>query len=99
MAHAIWDDAGRLLAESAYAAARGLPQTYSWGGRLFEAGDLLLRPFEDELLKRAPGASIRPPQGQAADGALLLAAQGIHPGATTEPYVHEFGPDHGTSGA
>lgn len=91
VAHAIWDDAGRLLAESAFAAARGLPPTYSWGGRLFEAGDLLLRPFREELLKRAPGATIRPPRGQAADGALLLAAQGIRPGTMTEPYVHEFG--------
>ncbi len=95
VAHAIWDEAGRLLAESAFAAAQGLPQTFSWGGRLFDAGELLLGPFREELLSRAPGATIQPPQGQAAEGALLLAAHGIPPGASTEPYVHEFGPRAG----
>ncbi|KAA1397669.1 BadF/BadG/BcrA/BcrD ATPase family protein [Aeromicrobium ginsengisoli] len=90
VARAIWVEAGRLLAESAFAAARGLPQTYSWGGRLFDAGELLLGPFRDEVLKRSPDAEIRPPQGQAADGALLLAARGIPAGAIAEPYVHEF---------
>lgn len=90
VALSIWNDAGRLLAESAFASAGGLPPTYSWGGGLFEAGELLLRPFRDELLRMDPGATIELPQGQAADGALLLATRGLLPGANSGPYAREF---------
>ncbi|MEJ3743529.1 BadF/BadG/BcrA/BcrD ATPase family protein [Actinomycetes bacterium KLBMP 9797] len=80
VARDIWRRAGAHLAESAHAAARGLPANFSWGGRLFDAGPLLLEPFQAELARRVPGAKLSPPVGQAADGALLLARRGLpHP--------------------
>lgn len=73
----IWQRAGTLLAETAYAASVGLPPRFSWGGKLFEAGDLLLDPFRRELLRRESAAKVEPPLGQSADGALLLARRGL----------------------
>jgi N-acetylglucosamine kinase-like BadF-type ATPase len=73
----IWRRAGTLLAESAHAAARDLPPDFSWGGRLFDAGALLLSPFQEELCRRVPGARLSEPAGQSADGALLLARRGL----------------------
>jgi N-acetylglucosamine kinase-like BadF-type ATPase len=83
----IWRRAGAHLAEAARAAARGLPPEFSWGGRLFDAGPLLLEPFRAELLRRVPGARLAEPRGQAADGALLLARRG---GPAHPPYAEEF---------
>jgi N-acetylglucosamine kinase-like BadF-type ATPase len=88
VAREIWHRAGVHLAEAAHAASRGLPPDFSWGGRLFDAGPLLLVPFRDELTKRVPGARLSPPSGQAADGALLLAQRGLSPDPT--PYALEF---------
>lgn len=77
VARDVWRRAGVHLAEAACAAARGLPAEFSWGGRLFAAGSLLLDAFHEELGRRAPGARVSPPAGQAADGALLLARRGL----------------------
>jgi N-acetylglucosamine kinase-like BadF-type ATPase len=84
----LWEQAGRLLAESAFASATGLDRRYSWGGRLFAAGGLILDPFHDALRKLDPDAEFVPPAGQAADGALLL-AEGL--GAMAPPrYLRMF---------
>lgn len=82
VAHDIWRRAGVHLAESARAAARGLPPNFSWGGKLFDAGPLLRDAFHDELTRRVPGARVSAPAGQAADGALLLAQRGLLPSGT-----------------
>lgn len=91
VAAAIWERAGVLLAETAFAVSRGLPARYSWGGKLFDAGELLLDPFRAELRRRAPDASVEPPLGQSADGALLLARRGLGETATAlAGYAEEF---------
>jgi N-acetylglucosamine kinase-like BadF-type ATPase len=79
-AREIWRRAGTHLAEAAHAASHGLPPDFSWGGRLFDAGPLLLVPFRAELTRRVPEARLAEPEGQAADGALLLAQRGLPPG-------------------
>ncbi|MGO1768876.1 MAG: N-acetylglucosamine kinase [Microbacterium sp.] len=76
-AFSIWQQAGALLAETAHAASSGVAARYSWAGRLFDAGDILLGPFRAELLRRDPTATVVPPAGQAADGALRLARTGL----------------------
>jgi N-acetylglucosamine kinase-like BadF-type ATPase len=75
----IWHRAATHLADSAHAAARDLPPHFSWGGRLFDAGPLLLDPFRTELTRRRPGAQVSEPTGTAVDGALLLARRGLPP--------------------
>jgi N-acetylglucosamine kinase-like BadF-type ATPase len=87
IARGIWQRAGVHLAAAAHAASRGVPADFSWGGRLFDAGPLLLTAFRDELVRRVPGARLCAPEGQAADGALLLAQRGL-PAPT--PYAEEF---------
>ncbi|WP_216843725.1 N-acetylglucosamine kinase [Phytoactinopolyspora alkaliphila] len=72
-AAAIWRDAGRHLAEAATAAAFGPEPWVSWGGRLFDAGSLLLDPFTATVGELAPKARIVAPRGSSADGALTLA--------------------------
>ena len=90
----IWQEAGRRLAKSALAASRGLPPTFSWGGRLFDVGKLLTRSFREELLRGSPEAVLRPPRGDAASGALLLAADGLRADRVgSEEFVREFGPE------
>lgn len=83
----LWRRAGTHLAESAHAAARDLPAEFSWGGRLFDAGDLLLTPFREELARRRPDAHVSEPAGNAADGALLLARRGL---STAHPPPPEY---------
>jgi N-acetylglucosamine kinase-like BadF-type ATPase len=95
VARDIWYRAGVHLATAAHAAARGLPPNFSWGGRLFDAGALLLAPFRAELARRVPGARLSDPEGQAADGALLLARHGL--AADAAPYALEFPAVHGGS--
>ncbi len=89
VARDIWRRAGASLAAAAQAAARGLPANFSWGGRLFDAGPLLMEPFRVELTRRVPGARLSAPQGQAADGALLLAQRGLPPEGHA-PYAAQF---------
>ncbi len=90
VARDIWRRAGTHLAEGARAAARGLPADFSWGGRLFDAGELLLAPFREELARRVPGARLSKPRGQAADGALLLARRGLPAGTGHLRFAREF---------
>jgi N-acetylglucosamine kinase-like BadF-type ATPase len=93
VAHAIWQRAGVNLAEAAHAASRGLFADFSWGGRLFHAGSLLLAAFRAALTQRVPTARLSEPTGQAADGALLLAQRGLPPdGSGHTPYALEFAP-------
>jgi len=73
----IWRAAGSHLADAAASAAEGLPMAFSWGGSLFRVGDLLLKPFREELLRRIPDAVLLPPRGTAVDGALTLATDGL----------------------
>lgn len=88
VARDIWRRAGAHLAEAAHAAGRGLSPEFSWGGRLFDAGDLLLEPFRAELARRVPEARLTAPEGQSADGALLLAQRGLP--AAPPTYAEEF---------
>jgi N-acetylglucosamine kinase-like BadF-type ATPase len=90
----IWHRAGVHLAEAAHAASGGLPADFSWGGRLFDAGPLLLAPFREELTRRVPGARLSSPDGQAVDGALLLARRGLPADRSDHlPYALEFATD------
>jgi N-acetylglucosamine kinase-like BadF-type ATPase len=73
VARRIWADAGRELGHTAVAAATGLDPVLSWGGRLFEAADLLMEPFQSTVRESLPGARFTPPLGASADGALALA--------------------------
>jgi N-acetylglucosamine kinase-like BadF-type ATPase len=90
VAHDIWRRAGTHLAESAHAAAGHLPPTFSWGGGLWSAGELLLTPFRTELTRLRPDARVSEPAGRAVDGALLLARRGL-------PADHPPPPDYAIS--
>lgn len=90
VARDIWRRAGAHLAEAAHAAGRDMSPEFSWGGRLFDAGPLLLDPFRAELTRRVPEARLTAPQGQAADGALLLAQRGLP--KAPPAYASEFPP-------
>jgi N-acetylglucosamine kinase-like BadF-type ATPase len=63
----------------AYGTAPTVPAApeFSWGGRLFDAGPVLLTPFRAELTRRLPGAQLTAPAGDAVHGALLLARRGL----------------------
>lgn len=97
IARSIWTEAAHRLAEAGSAAADAvatvgaLPARISWGGGLFDAGDLLTGPFRDWLRKHHPTAQVLPPQGGSLDGALLLAA-GAAAGdlRSREPYLQVF---------
>lgn len=74
VARDIWQQAGRQLAHTAAAAAERLPTApVSWGGGLFDAGNLLLDPFTAELERLHPGVALWPPQHNAVEGALRMA--------------------------
>ncbi|WP_373692962.1 N-acetylglucosamine kinase [Agromyces silvae] len=73
VAAGIWNDAGAMLARNIHAISQGVPPHFSWGGGLFDVGDLLIRPFRQELGRLAPGAEVSAPRGSAAAGALALA--------------------------
>lgn len=75
VARRIWREAGTHLGETAAAAASpGLERTFSWGGKLFDAGALVSDPFRAAVLRRVPDARLVGPAGDALDGALALAA-------------------------
>ena len=91
VAREIWTEAGRQLAQTAVAAAKRLEPIFSWGGRLFEAADLLMEPFQDTVRALLPGATFVPPRGTSTDGALALARAAA--GATVcprHPYLYVF---------
>jgi N-acetylglucosamine kinase-like BadF-type ATPase len=91
VAREIWTEAGRQLAQTAVAAAKGLEPIFSWGGRLFEAADLLMEPFQDTVRALLPGATFVPPRGTSTDGAFALARAAA--GGTVcprHPYLYVF---------
>ncbi|MEV4173059.1 BadF/BadG/BcrA/BcrD ATPase family protein [Nonomuraea sp. NPDC049709] len=100
LARGIWDEAGRQLGQTAVAAATGLEPVFSWGGRLFDAADLLMKPFQSTVRALLPAARFTPPQGTSADGALALAraAAGGEVRAR-HPYLYVFSADRGRTGA
>jgi glucosamine kinase len=80
-AAAILADAGRELAISACAALGrlfepGEPALVSYAGKVFGAGEPLLRPFRAEVAARRPAAEVVPPAGDGLAGAGLLAELG-----------------------
>jgi N-acetylglucosamine kinase-like BadF-type ATPase len=83
----IWTEAAHHLA--ATTAAATIPGgAISWGGGLFEAGDLLLEPFRRALERLCPESSVTPPRGTSLDGAVELARRG--PGADHPPLLLYF---------
>ncbi|MGN9839328.1 N-acetylglucosamine kinase [Nonomuraea sp. H19] len=100
VARRIWAEAGRQLGEAAVAAASGLEPVFSWGGRLFDAADLLMEPFQDTVRALLPGAQFAPPLGTSADGALAL-ARAAADGAVQphHPYLYVFTADRSRTGA
>ena len=73
IAHRIWETAGRLLGNAAIAASARVEPNYSWAGRLFDVGDLLLDPYKETIVSTRPDAVVTPPAGTPTDGALALA--------------------------
>lgn len=91
IARSIWHEAGRQLGETAIAAATGLEPVFSWGGRLFDAADLVLEPFQETIRRRLPEARFVAPDGDSAAGALALAvAAAAEPIRPRPPYLHAF---------
>jgi len=77
VAASIWQRAGEQLGEVACAAGHGLPPHFSWGGKLFDVGELLLDPLRAAIMRTMPDAVLTVPEGQAAEGALRLATTGL----------------------
>ncbi|MFI7704754.1 N-acetylglucosamine kinase [Nonomuraea sp. NPDC049480] len=97
VARRIWDEAGRQLGQTAVAAAAGLDPVFSWGGRLFDAADLLMEPFQSTVRESLPGARFTPPLGTSADGALALAKAAADGTARPRhPYLYVFTRTAGT---
>ncbi len=80
IATAIWESAARSLAATAMAAGN---RVFSVGqrfdvatvGGLFDAGILLMEPFQEKLRRTAPHAHLISSQGDALEGARLLATR------------------------
>jgi N-acetylglucosamine kinase-like BadF-type ATPase len=80
IATAIWKSAAQSLAATAVAAGNRVfspnqPFNIATAGGLFDAGALLLEPFKDALRRAAPNAHLVTRQGDALDGARLLATR------------------------
>jgi len=91
VAASIWRQAGTRLAQTAVAASAGLGPVFSWSGRLFAVGGLLVDPFKEEVLRMVPSAAFVTPSGTSLDGAVTLAvAQGAGRLRAREPYVYVF---------
>ncbi|TMR98136.1 N-acetylglucosamine kinase [Nonomuraea basaltis] len=91
VARRIWTEAGRQLGQTAVAAATGLEPVFSWGGRLFDAADLLMEPFQSTVRESLPGARFAPPLGTSADGALALAKAAADGSVQPHhPYLYVF---------
>jgi len=76
----IWQAAAQALAATAVAAGGRVfgpsqPFDIATAGGLFDAGPLLMQPFEEELRRAAPQARLVSRQGDALDGARLLASR------------------------
>jgi N-acetylmuramic acid 6-phosphate etherase len=77
----IWHEAGEELARSAVAALRrlfspGIPADVALLGNMWNAGQLLREPFDRELIRRWPAATIVASAGTGLDGAVALAGDG-----------------------
>jgi N-acetylglucosamine kinase-like BadF-type ATPase len=91
VARQIWTEAGRQLGHTAVAAASRLDPVFSWGGRLFDAADLLMEPFQSTIRTLLPTARFIRPQGTSADGALSLARAAVDGSVRARPhYLHVF---------
>lgn len=89
----IWAIAAREVAQTATAALDQVftpdtTVTVSWTGNLFDAGDLMLQPFQRQVAVMWPAARLLAPKGTAPDGAKLLARS--HPPPMFEDLVHVF---------
>jgi N-acetylglucosamine kinase-like BadF-type ATPase len=69
----IWSQAGRHLAAAAIAASVDVEPVFSWTGRLFDAGHLVLHPYQEAVSAARPSATFVAPFGSPADGALQIA--------------------------
>ena len=98
VAEEIWAIAAREVAQTATAAlgrvfAPGAPVSVSWTGNLFEARDLMLQPFQQQVAAIWPEASLLSPRGTALNGAELLARS--NPPPMFEDLLRVFGlPPH-----
>jgi N-acetylglucosamine kinase-like BadF-type ATPase len=91
VAAGILRDATLRLAETVSAAASAVEPLISWGGRLFDAGEIVLEPFKEAVRSRVPGACLVDPNGSSVDGALLLARRsGDAPVQSHEPHIYVF---------
>ena len=93
VASEIWAIAAREVAQTATAALDKVftpdtTVTVSWTGNLFDAGDLMLQPFQRQVAVMWPAARLLAPKGTALDGAELLARS--HPPPMFEDLVHVF---------
>ena len=87
----IWTEAGRQIGQTAVAAVSGLDPLFSWGGRLFDAADLLMEPFQHTIQALIPTAGFVRPLGTSADGAFALAQAAANGSIRSHPpYVHVF---------
>lgn len=93
VAEEIWASAAREVAQTATAAlgrvfAPDAPVSVSWTGNLFNARDLMLRPFQQQVAQIWPTASLLAPRGTALGGAELLACS--NPPPMFEDLLHVF---------
>jgi N-acetylglucosamine kinase-like BadF-type ATPase len=98
VAEEIWAIAAREVAQTATAAlsrvfAPDAPVSVSWTGNLFEARDLMLQPFQRQVVATWPKATLLAPTGTALSGAELLAR--LNRPHMFEDLLHVFGiPPH-----
>ena len=76
-------EAGRELGRAAAAVIRGLRMEQesfqvAYVGGVFAAGDLVLEPLRDEVVRTAPKAFLAPPQLAPAEAAARMARQHLH---------------------
>jgi N-acetylglucosamine kinase-like BadF-type ATPase len=93
VAEEIWAIAAREVAQTATAAlgrvfAPDAPVSVSWTGNLFNARDLMLQPFQQQVAVIWPKASLLAPKGTALGGAELLARS--NPPPMFEDLLHVF---------
>jgi N-acetylglucosamine kinase-like BadF-type ATPase len=93
VAEEIWAIAAREVAQTATAALGRVfvpdaPVSVSWTGNLFNARDLMLQPFQQQVAVIWPKASLLAPRGTALSGAELLARS--NPPPMFEDLLHVF---------
>ena len=93
VAEEIWAIAAREVAQTATAALGRVfvpdaPVSVSWTGNLFDARDLMLRPFQQQVAAIWPKARLLAPRGTALSGAELLTCS--NPPPMFEDLLHVF---------